>query len=124
MDSSFDVQTAKKLSFSVESRSPLVTIAVERVTEEEFFSSSEESSEKDESSDSDPEWRKTPMFKRIVKERRSLAESSFKRKRGSDAEEYEKDTKPEKKKSGGSGSKEGCNCTTGCKTKRCSCKKS
>ena len=84
-----------------------VTIAVERVTEEEFFSSSEESSEEDESSDSDPEWRKTPMLKRIVKERRSLAESNFKRKRGSDAEEYEKDTKPEKKKSGGSGSKEG-----------------
>ena len=84
-----------------------VTIAVERVTEEEFFSSSEESSEEDESSDSDPEWRKTPMFKRIVKERRSLAESNFKRKRGSDAEEYEKDMKPERKKSGGSGSKEG-----------------
>ena len=84
-----------------------ITIAVKRITEEEFFASSGLSSEEDESSDSDPEWRKTPMFKRIVKERRSLAESNCKRKRGSDAEEYDKDTKPERKKSGGSGSKEG-----------------
>jgi len=108
-----------------------VTIAVERVTEEEFFSSSEESSDEDESdSDSDPEWRKTPMFKRIKAERRSLGGPSLtKRKRGSDGasgeDDDEEEERPGSKKRSGNGStpNQGCTCTTGCKTKRCSCRK-
>ena len=66
------------------------------------------------------------MFKRIVKEQRSL-ESNSKRKRGSEkieGDEGEKDIKHERKKYVGFSSKEGFTCTTGCKTKRCSCKKS
>ena len=79
-----------------------VTYAAERVTEEEFFTSSEESSEEEESdSDSDPEWRKTPMFKRIKAERKSLGGLVSKRKRGSDEESDEEDEtepKPDSKK--------------------------
>merc|ERR1719234_2149957 len=105
-----------------------VTIAVERVTEEEFFTSSEESSEEEESdSDSDPEWRKTPMFKRIKAERKSLGGLVSKRKRGSGVdsdEDEEKETKPDMKKRSTSNTPgQGCTCTTGCKTKRCSCRK-
>merc|ERR1719233_439260 len=104
-----------------------VTIAVERVTEEEFFTSSEESSEEEESdSDSDPEWRKMPMFKRIKAERKSLGGLVSKRKRGSDVdsdEEEENETKPDIKKRSTNTSSQGCTCTTGCKTKRCSCRK-
>merc|ERR1719420_53701 len=104
-----------------------VTIAVERVTEEEFFTSSEESSEEEESdSDSDPEWRKTPMFKRIKAERKSLGGLVSKRKRGSvngsDEEEDEEGMKQGTKKRS-TGNNQGCTCTTGCKTKRCSCRK-
>ena len=51
-----------------------VTIAVERLTEEEFFTSSDESDEEEES---DSDWgfcplRKTPMSRRIKAERTSL----------------------------------------------------
>merc|ERR1719186_899823 len=108
-----------------------VTIAVERYKEDEFFreefSSSEEESDEDESdSDSDPEWRKTPMFKRIKAERRSLGGPLTKRKRGSDGGsgeegETEEDRPDSKKRS--SSTQQGCTCTTGCKTKRCSCRK-
>jgi len=101
-----------------------VTIAVERVTEEEFFTSSEESSDDEESeSDSDPEWRKTPMFKRIKAERKSLGGLVLKRKRGSDvgSEEEEAVEKPGSKRS--ASNFQGCTCSTGCKTKRCSCRK-
>jgi len=106
-----------------------VTIAVERVTEEEFFSSSEDSSDEEESeSDSDPEWRKTPMFKRIKAERKSLGGLVFtKRKRGSiegsDEELDEEEERPGSKKRSSSTAQQGCTCTTGCKTKRCSCRK-
>ena len=69
-----------------------VTIAVqENYTEEEFFSqefsTSEEDTDDDESdSYGDPEWRRTPMFKRIKAERRSLGAPIYKRKRGSSVE--------------------------------------
>eukprot|EP00092_Neocalanus_flemingeri_P020290 GFUD01021979.1.p1 GENE.GFUD01021979.1~~GFUD01021979.1.p1 ORF type:complete len:1250 (+),score=420.04 GFUD01021979.1:230-3979(+) len=109
-----------------------VTIAVERITEEEFFSSSDDddSEEEDSESDSDPEWRKTPMFKRIKAERRSMGGPIYKRKRGSaggsEEEEGEEDERPGSKKknsSKNSSASQGCTCTTGCKTKRCSCRK-
>merc|ERR1712025_213381 len=105
-----------------------VTIAVERLTEEEFFTSSEESSdgEEESDSDSDPEWRKTPMFKRIKAERKSLGGLVSKRKRGSvngsDEEEDEEGMKQGTKKRS-TGNNQGCTCTTGCKTMRCSCRK-
>jgi len=108
-----------------------VTIAVERYKEDEFFSqefSSEEESEEEESdSDSDPEWRKTPMFKRIKAERKSLGGIDFKRKRGNEVESgEEEDTeedRPDSKKKISITAQQGCTCTTGCKTKRCSCRK-
>jgi len=105
-----------------------VTIAVERLTEEEFFTSSEESSDEEEESDSDsdPEWRKTPMFKRIKAERKSLGGLVSKRKRGSvngsDEEEGDEGMKQGSKKRS-TGNNQGCTCTTGCKTLRCSCRK-
>ena len=86
-----------------------VTIAVHRMNEDEFFSqefSSEDESEEEESeSDSDPEWRKTPMFKRIKAERKSLGGIDFKRKRGGEVSGEEEETeeeKPDSKKRSGS----------------------
>jgi len=102
-----------------------VTIAVERYKEDELdeWFSSEESSEDEES---DEEWRKTPMFKRIRKERRSLAVPESRKKRRSSAftgegevPDLENDSYNKKKRV----SAGGCSCKSGCKNKRCSCKK-
>ena len=51
---------------------------------DQFFSSESEEDDDDEE-DSDEEWRKTPMFKRIRKERQSLAVPDIKQKRRSSA---------------------------------------
>ena len=75
-----------------------VTYAAERVTEEEFFTSSDE---EESDSDCDPEWRKTPMFKR----KRVIDVES--------EEEEETEAKPDK----------GCACKTGCETRRCTCRR-
>ena len=88
-----------------------------RYTEEEFFNgdadSNSESSSEESESDEDEEWRKTPMGKRINKERRSIAtalpEKAAKRKRapklGIVAEEgdEEDEAKPRKRASGTGG---------------------
>merc|ERR1719239_886419 len=94
--------------------------------DELFSTSSEESS--DEEDDSDEEWRKTPMFKRIRQERQSLAvpKVDTKRKRRSSAfseagEVPDLDCSEESKRKRSSGT--GCTCKSGCKNKRCSCKK-
>jgi len=103
-----------------------VTIAVERYKEDELDELWSEEDESSEDEDSDDEWRKTPMFKRIRKERQSLAVPE-KRKRRSSAflEEDEKpeineDSSSKKKRGSASG---GCTCKGGCQNKRCSCKK-
>ena len=83
------------------------------------------SEESDGSTDdeSDAEWRKTPLVKRIRQERRSMATGLSKRKRDSaDSEDDgDEDTSLSKKKAASSSL--GCTCKKGCKTKACSCKK-
>jgi len=110
----------------------------ERYNEEEFFTSSSEESEDD--SDSDQEWRATPLFKRIRNERQSMAGGPMprnltvkldaKRKRRSSnfkeaheipdiQEETDDGQAVRKKRSTGLG----CTCKSGCKNRKCSCKK-
>merc|ERR1712025_909587 len=110
------------------------TATVQRYDEDEFFNEMGTDSDLSTddgagSDDDDPEWRKTPMFDRIKKARRSLgAPMSMKRKRRvdptlekcSEEEESEgKDELPSKRKS----SLQRCSCKSSCKTKACPCKK-
>lgn len=112
-----------------------VTIApVERYKAEEFFEehfSSEDSTSESEEEDSDPDWRKTPMFDRIKKARRSLGcpgTSMQKRKRLDNNEEESEDgdgdnEEEERQVNKRKGSIQRCTCKSGCKTKMCSCRK-
>jgi len=103
-----------------------VTMATEERYKEdelhELFSSSDESSDDE---DFDEEWRMTPMFKRVRKERQSMAQDLRRKRRSSgfrtEEERPELGEMPRKKRSTGSSS--GCACKSGCRNKRCSCKK-
>jgi len=103
-----------------------VTIAIERYeTAEEYFNEQWSSSESEsEDEETDQEWRKTPLHRRLREEKRkSMGAPIYKRKRSFDDssdEELESlnlSSKMKKKVSGG------CTCKKGCKTKACSCKK-
>jgi len=100
----------------------------------EVLTDDEDSEEEEE--DSDDEWRQTPMFKRLKQERAAVKESrqslagpdATKKRRktlSSDSEDNNSDNSenapsPTKKLSLGAGL---CKCKTGCKTKKCACKK-
>ena len=83
------------------------------------------SEESDGSTDdeSDAEWRKTPLVKRIRQERRSMATGLSKRKRDSVDSEDDRDEDTSLSKKKAASSSLGCTCKKGCKTKACSCKK-
>jgi len=118
----------------------------ERYKEEEYFTTSSEEEDTDTDDDSDQDWRMTPLFKRIRKERMSLAGQpgnslalplDVKRKRRSsnfkdiheipevqvlqEIQEDEDGSGPTRRKR--SSNTVGCTCKSGCKNNRCSCKK-
>merc|ERR1712227_982448 len=92
---------------------------------DEYFEDQEFSSEEESegfSDDDDDEWRKTPLVKRILQERKSMGvKLESKRKRDSlDSEDEDQDDSITKKRTS---KLQGCTCKKGCKTKACSCKK-
>lgn len=110
-----------------------------RYTVEEFFDHSlEEDSEVEEDrgdSKDDPDWQKTPLFKRIKKMREARG-NSFAPKRkylgdhdttGSNSTENDDDdddeTPPAKRRSKNNRSNLGCKCKTDCSNNKCGCKK-
>jgi kinesin family protein 4/21/27 len=105
----------------------------ERYTMEEFFEKDNDSEEEasrnemDDSMDSDPDWVKTPLFKRIRRIRESTIHGAPNNRRKDTLtvpqEEDEDSRGPAPKRMSGNTSMGGCKCKTGCGSKRCACKK-
>ncbi len=111
--------------------------AAERYTAEELLEDDSDESDEDDDSeedDEDPDWRQTPLFKRIKKLKESNLTMLAKRRKFSPDGDVEPGSgnasadesafaKPAttKRSSGANGGK-GCSCKTGCNSKRCSCR--